>query len=310
MSAIEIEQLHKSFRSKRTGSVDAIRGLDLSVPEGEVFGFLGPNGAGKTTTIRCILGLNKTDAGTVRLLGAPVPSALHTVIDRVGALVETPAILPEFSARQNLRYKACVRGLEESAVASVISRVGLDGRADEPTKGFSLGMRQRLGIGLALLGDPELLILDEPTNGLDPAGIVDIRNLLKSVAEEGRTVFVSSHNLSEIEQTAAHVAVISAGRCVAAGPVRDIVASVGAAGIRIRVEDPNAARQALRAAGIDAVVDGDADTVTVPQTASGAEANRVLAAAGISVHELVRIEPNLEEAFLELTESGTREETL
>ena len=195
---IQIEGLHKRFRRLRKGSTVALAGLDLAVPEGGVFGFLGPNGAGKTTTIRCLLGLVAPGSGTVRLLGADVSRDLPRVIRKVGAIVEAPALFPRFTGRRNLQILGRIDGIGTRAVDTALERVKLAERGDDLVKTYSLGMKQRLAIAAALLKDPQLLILDEPANGLDPAGIVEVRDLIRSLGAEGRTVFVSSHILSEI----------------------------------------------------------------------------------------------------------------
>src|SRR5688500_10234001 len=185
-SAIEIEGLRKEYRRWRGRRTMAVDGLDLSVPEGGVFGFLGPNGSGKTTTIRCLLGLVSASAGHCRVLGADVPRSLPTVIERVGSVVETPALFPSFSGRRNLVLLGRLHGISPRAVDAVLERVGLAERGRDLVKRYSLGMRQRLGIAAALLKDPSVLVLDEPANGLDPAGIREIRELLRSLGAEGR----------------------------------------------------------------------------------------------------------------------------
>src|SRR6478672_8702146 len=196
-NVIEIEGLRKEYRGRGGRRVAAIDGLDLTIPEAGVFGFLGPNGSGKTTTIRCLLGLVRPTRGQLHLLGRPVPGALRDTISRVGAIVETPALFPTMTARENLLLLGAVDGVGPRRVAEVLGVVGLDDRAGDLVKKYSLGMRQRLALAAALLKDPELLILDEPANGLDPAGIRQVRTLIRQLAAEGRTVFLSSHILSE-----------------------------------------------------------------------------------------------------------------
>ncbi|MGQ0668541.1 MAG: ABC transporter ATP-binding protein, partial [Actinomycetota bacterium] len=212
MAVIEVEGLRKEYRRLRGGGTLAVDGLDLSVPEGGVFGFLGPNGAGKTTTIRCLLGLIRPTRGACRLLDADVRKDLPKVIRRVGSIVETPAHHPRFSGRRNLELLGRLHGIGPKSVTQVLERVGLAERADHQVKTYPLGMRQRLGIGAALLKDPEVLILDEPANGLDPAGIKEVRELLGRLRGEGRTVFVSSHILSEVQHMADRVAILARGR--------------------------------------------------------------------------------------------------
>ncbi|HEX9717483.1 MAG TPA: ABC transporter ATP-binding protein [Actinomycetota bacterium] len=284
----------------RGGRTLAVDGLDLAVPEGGVFGFLGPNGAGKTTTIRCLLGLVRPTGGRCRLLGADVRTGLHRVIGRVGSIVETPTLYPRFSGRRNLQLLGRLHGIGKDRVADVLERVGLADRAGDPVKTYSFGMRQRLGIGAALLKDPEVLILDEPANGLDPAGIVEVRELLRSLGREGRTVFVSSHILSEVQQTADRVAILSRGRCVAAGPVDEVLAGGRARGLIARVEDLPAGAEVLRAAGMPVSVDGDALRVDLPPS-DAATVTRALAERGLYVTELRPDEVDLETVFLELT---------
>src|SRR5919108_5186571 len=224
-AVIEVAGLRKEYRRLRRGTTVAVDGLDLSVPEGGVFGFLGPNGSGKTTTIRCLLGLVQPSAGTARLFGAAVPSDLPSVIGRVGSIVEAPALFPTFSGRRNLQLLGRLHGLGPRVVDDVLERVGLAERGRDLVKTYSLGMRQRLGIAAALLKDPALLILDEPANGLDPAGIKEVRDLLRRLGGEGRTVFVSSHILSEVQQTCDRVAILARGRCIATGAVSDVLAT-------------------------------------------------------------------------------------
>jgi ABC-2 type transport system ATP-binding protein len=297
---IRIEGLRKTYRRLRGGTTVAVDGLDLDVPEGGVYGFLGPNGAGKTTTIRCLLGLVAPSAGRINLLGADVPRSLPDVIGRVGSIVEAPAMFPRFTGRRNLEILARIDGIGRGAVDDVLERVGLSDRAADPVKTYSLGMKQRLGIGAALLKDPAVLVLDEPANGLDPAGIVEVRELLRRLGGEGRTVFVSSHILSEIQQTADHVAILARGRCVREGAVSDVLASGGGEGLIVRLRDLEAGRAALTEAGIDATPIGDALRLAVPRD-DAERVSRTLAERGLYVTELRREEVDLETVFLELT---------
>lgn len=214
------------------------------MPAGGVFGFLGPNGSGKSTTIRCLLGLARPTAGSCRLLGVKVPVALSDVLDRVGALVETPGLNPGLTGRQTLAVLADLAGVGPRRVSVVLEEAGL-ARQDDQTRGYSLGKRQRLGIAAAaLLKDPELLVLDEPANGLDPAGIREVRTLLRRLGDEGRTVFVSSHLLAEVEQVCDRVAIIARGRTVAAGRVADVLTG-GTRKVLVAVADPAAGTLAL-----------------------------------------------------------------
>lgn len=299
-AVIEIRGLRKGFARLRGGRTVALDGLDLDVPEGGVFGFLGPNGSGKTTTIRIILGLVRASEGTVRVLGARVPDELPRAIRRIGSIVEQPALFPTFSARENLEHLALIDGIGSRRIDAVLERVDLSRRQGDLVKDFSLGMRQRLGIAAALLKDPALLLLDEPANGLDPAGIAEVRDLLRSLGREGRTIFVSSHLLSEVRQTCDHVAILARGRCVAAGPVQEVLAGGRAARLVVRVDDPSRGAEVLCAAGMMAgVVDGAIRVALDP--AEGARVSRALAEHGLYVTELRAEEADLEAVFLELT---------
>jgi ABC-2 type transport system ATP-binding protein len=306
MPVIEVEALRKEYRRARRGRTVALDGLDLSVPDGGVFGFLGPNGAGKTTTIRCLLGLVRPTGGHARLLGASA-SELHRVVRRVGSIVEAPAFATRMSGRRNLELLGGIDRIGERRVRSVLERVGLADRADDPVRTYSLGMKQRLGIAAALLKDPEVLILDEPANGLDPAGIKEVRELLKDLGSEGRTVFVSSHILSEVQQMADRVAIIAHGRAVVSGPVHEVVASRRRSGMLVRVADPERAASVLAAAGIPATVD---DGVVRAQVAveDGARVSRALAEQLMYPSELRPDEADLETVFLELTGDASRAE--
>ena len=296
---IEIEGLRKEYRSRR-GRTIAVGGLDLSVPEGGVFGFLGPNGSGKTTTIRCLLGLVRPSAGRCRVMGVDAGSELHRVIGRIGSIVEAPALFPTFSGRKNLTLLARLDGIGPVAVDAALERVGLADRADDWVKGYSLGMRQRLGIAAALLKDPALIILDEPANGLDPAGIVEVRELLRMLGREGRTVFVSSHQLAEVQNTCDRVAILARGRAVVSGPVREVLSAGRGARLVVRVAELRRAAEVLCAAGMTAAVRGDAVRVVLGPD-EGPRVTRALADAGLYLSELRPDEADLETVFLELT---------
>jgi ABC-2 type transport system ATP-binding protein len=300
VSVIEIEGLRKEYQRLRGGSTVAVDGLDLSVPVGGVFGFLGPNGAGKTTTIRCLLGLVRPSSGRLTLLGADVQRALPSVIARVGSIVEAPAMFPRFSGRRNLEILARIHGETDVAIDSVLERVGLRDRAKDMVKTYSLGMKQRLAIAATLLRDPALLILDEPANGLDPAGIVEVRELIRSLGAEGRTIFVSSHILSEVQQTADHVAIVAKGKLIKAGAVDEVLATTGGTGVIVKLADLEAGRRALAAANIPLTTIGDAIRADVPP-ADSERVSRTLAQAGLYVTELRPDTVDLETVFLELT---------
>jgi ABC-2 type transport system ATP-binding protein len=297
---IELEDARKEYRRTWGGRVTALRGLDLSVPEGGVFGFLGPNGSGKTTSIRCLLGLARLTSGRARLFGLDSPAHLPSVIGRIGSIVEAPMLFPTFSARRNLLLLAGMAGrprIGAARVDAVLDQVGLADRAGDLVKGYSLGMRQRLGLAAALLKDPELIVLDEPANGLDPAGIREVRLLLRQLAAEGRTVFVSSHQLSEVEQTCDQVAIVHHGRTLVTGRVADII---GPSRLVARIDDPAAAASVLARAGLSAVCDnGTLRIGAAPE--QGACVARLLGQAGHWVQELRPERNTLEDLFLELT---------
>ena len=299
-NVIEIEGLRKEYR-RRKGRTVAVDGLDLTVPEGGVFGFLGPNGSGKTTTIRCILGLAKATKGSIRVMGRPVPEGLAESVRQIGAIVESPALLPTMSGRDNLMTLAAIDRIGAQRVAAVLDEVGLAERAGDQVRKYSLGMRQRLALGAALLKDPALLILDEPANGLDPAGIRSVRELLRRLADNGRTVFVSSHLLAEIQQTCDRVAILSRGHCVAHGTVADVLAASGpAATMLVTVDDGAGALVVLHRAGIVAESAHDRLRVAVAPADAG-RINRLLGEAGHWIRELRPEERSLEDLFLEMT---------
>ena len=302
MSAvIEVRGLRKEYRAGRGRRTLALDGVDFEVPEGGVFGFLGPNGAGKTTTIRCLLHLARPTAGRCRVLGVDPQVHFDRVQRRVGSLIETQALFPAFSGHRNLAHLARIYRLPRGRVDDVLERVGLADRSGDPLCTYSLGMRQRLGIAAALLKDPELLILDEPANGLDPEGIVEVRHLLNRLGAEGRTVFVSSHQLAEVQQMCQQIAVLAHGRCVAAGLVGDVLASVGNSGVVARVDDPLAAVDALAREGIDAWVDHEGLVRSALPSDEAPLLARALALHDIYPRELRSGGTSLEEAFLELT---------
>jgi ABC-2 type transport system ATP-binding protein len=298
---IEVESLRKSYHRRRGGRVRAVDGLELSVGAGGVFGFLGPNGSGKTTTIRCLLGLARPSAGRCRIFGVDSPGGLPGVIDRVGALVETPGVNPGLSARQTLMVLATAAGIGRPAVEETLERVGLAGRGDDLVRGYSLGMRQRLGLAIALLRDPELLVLDEPANGLDPAGIREVRELVRSLGAEGRTVFLSSHLLGEVEHVCDEVAIVAGGRTVIQGSVAEVLARTRPAAMWVKVEDLCGGADTLQRAGLATEADGDRIRVAV-EADRAAIVTKVLVADGHYPSELRPVETTLEDAFFALTD--------
>jgi len=298
-AVIEMAGVSKSYgRGERRRL--ALDRLDLIVPAGEVFGLLGQNGAGKTTAMRCMLGLVRPTGGTCRILGADSGRDLHRVIDRVGALVEEPGLTPSLSGRRNLLLLARLERMGRGEVDRALESAGLADQADDAVATYSLGMRQRLGVAAALLRDPEVLVLDEPANGLDPAGIAEMRHLLVGLAHKGRTILVSSHLLAEAEKICDRIAVIEAGRCVATGPIGDVLATAGAGALIVRVAHLEAARDALASAGVDSAITRGALRVACTP-ADGARVTEVLAAEGLYVSEMRPVRPTLEAAFLGLT---------
>lgn len=303
-AAIRTVGLRKTFRRQH-----AVDGIDLVVPRGSVFGFLGPNGSGKTTTIRMLLGLSTPTAGTIEVLGAPMPAALADVLPRVGALVEGPAFTPFLSGRANLvRFDAAdVRSDPASRrdrVERALDRVGLLHAADKKAHAYSLGMKQRLGLANALLAPRELLILDEPTNGLDPQGTREVRNLIRSLADDGTTVFVSSHLLTEIEQICTHAAVMRQGSIVAQGSLDDLRSAQGSR-VLVTTPDTEAAARTLAELGIG-VVAAAPGGVSAPLPAA-LPVERVAAAlvgANVRLRGLSVSGSSLEDLFVELTGEG------
>lgn len=292
--------------TKRFGGRTVVDALDLSIPSGSVCGFVGPNGAGKTTTIRMLLGLIRPSAGTGTVLGGDLGDP-RSYLSGVGALIEAPAFYPQLSGADNLRTLARLGQIDLARIDGVLERVGLSERAGDRYRTFSLGMKQRLGIAAALLADPALLILDEPTNGLDPAGILEMRALIRSLADDGITVFVSSHLLSEVEHVCDHLVMIRNGRSVFQGPVTDLRRS-GGTEIVAGPERPDQSGQlveVLGLAGYVAEAEGVSGLVLVQADADqAADVNRVAMAAGIALAHLAVRQRSLEEAFLALT--GTR----
>jgi ABC-2 type transport system ATP-binding protein len=289
--------------TKRYGdAIVAVDDLDMRVRRGEVYGFLGPNGAGKTTTLRMLLGLIRPTSGTAAVLGASPGSP--DGLARVGSMVETPAFYPYLSGRDNLVVLARHAGVGEERVAAVLAQVDLADRADDRSATYSLGMKQRLGVAAALLKDPELLILDEPTNGLDPAGMAEMRSFIRSLGDEGRTVVLSSHLMGEVEQVCDRVGVIRGGALVAEGTVEELR---GRAALRVRAEPlPEAARLIGALPGVEGVARRDGLLDVTVDTGRAPAINRALVEAGIAVSELYAQKASLEDVFLELTAGEDR----
>ena len=296
---IETTGLRKEFRSLRGELRVAVQGLDLAVPAGGgVHGFLGPNGSGKTTTIRMLLGLARPTRGTMRLFGQPVPKRLPQVIGRVGAVVESPKFSPNFSGRRNLNLLAGAIGAPAGRVDAAIETVRLAGREKDRYKSYSLGMKQRLAIAATLLKEPDLLILDEPTNGLDPAGIREIRETIRDLGASGVTVLLSSHILAEVQQVCTSATIIGNGRLLASGTVEELLGSSTA--YRVVVPEPALAAEVLaRAQLLSSHIDG----VLHVEAERSSDITQVLGEAGIWLTELTPLRADLEAYFLQLTEA-------
>jgi ABC-2 type transport system ATP-binding protein len=301
-AAIRIRGLRKAF-----GATVAVNGVDLDVPAGAVMGVLGPNGSGKTTMIRLLLALSRPTAGTVEVLGSPVPAAAGEVLPHVGALVEGPGFHPFLSGRENLRRCAAAEPLLASqaipdAVEHALHRVGLASAAARRYGAYSLGMKQRLGLAAALLAPRRLVVLDEPTNGLDPAGTREVRQIIAQLHSDGATVMVSSHLLAEVEATCTHVAVLDRGSLIASGSLADLLE--GEPAVEVSTPDGAVAIRTLHAAGIRAVATPEGVRVEL----SGTEAPAVVAllvGAEVAVHEVRRRRTRLDELFAHLTEGNS-----
>lgn len=287
--------------TKRFGQVLAVDGLTLRVPAGGVFGLLGPNGSGKTTTIGMLLGLVQPTSGGIRLFGASQPGVREADLRRVGAIIEAPAFYPYLSGRANLRF---FQGISARRGAGEIDRllkdVDLAAAADRPYRTYSLGMKQRLGIACALLGDPALVFLDEPTNGLDPAGVAEVRDLIRSLGQGGRTVVLSSHLLSEVQQVAGRVAILAHGRLIAEGRVDELLRARER--LRLRTTDDAQAKTILAALPTVSAVETDDGALMVATPPEQAwELTRALAERQIYVAELAPVQASLERYFLDVT---------
>jgi len=302
---VETEGLTKRYGSERTGRI-AVDSVDLTVRRGEVYGFLGPNGAGKTTTLRMMLGLIRPTSGRAQVLGRAAGDADAT--RRIGALIEGPGFFPYLSGRDNLRVMARYQGLSDTVADTALERVDLADRGGDRFRSYSLGMKQRLGVASALLGEPELIVLDEPTNGLDPAGMQDMRALVVSLARSGQTVLLSSHLLAEVQEICDRVGVINDGRLLRESTVAELR---GASSLRVRATPVDRAlavaqdlvgAASVRRAPAARSAEGSEDGLVLELPASAApEVNRALVAAGVDVFEIAPIERSLEEVFFEMT---------
>jgi ABC-2 type transport system ATP-binding protein len=290
--------------TKRFGERTAVDDVSLAVPRGTAYGFLGHNGAGKTTLIRMLLGLTRASAGSATVLGRPVPQERAEALARVGAIVEEPSFYSHLTGHENLEIAAAIRGPEtRPRIASVLERVGLDNRAGDRVGTYSLGMRQRLGVARCLLSDPELLILDEPMNGLDPGGMLDMRRMIRALVEdEGRTVFISSHLLDEVEKTCDVAAIIDGGRVIAQGRIEDLVADEGGE-LVLECDDDDRALGLLAGDPIVGELRAEHGALRMRLLARdhAGEINARLVRAGVVVTRLEPTRRSLEEKFLEMT---------
>jgi ABC-type multidrug transport system ATPase subunit len=285
--------------------VVAVDELSLTVPAGGVFGLLGPNGSGKTTTMSMLLGLVRPTSGSIRLFGGPAGSVTPQLVRRMGAMIESPAFYPYLSGRDNLRYfRAIGRHAGPDEVDRLLRTVDLEDAADRPFRTYSMGMKQRLGIAYTLLGAPEVVFLDEPTNGLDPAGVAEVRELIRQLGRGGQTVILSSHLLSEVQQVADSVAILSRGRLVAQGAVAELLSS--GHGLQVKTTDDRRAREILAAPPLSLKVESDDGVLSVELPPDRAwELTRALAEQGIYVAELTPRRASLERYFLEVTGEAT-----
>jgi ABC-2 type transport system ATP-binding protein len=291
IAPVEAQGLGKYYGSRR-----AVDGISLTIRPGEVYGLLGPNGAGKTTTLRMVLGLARPSTGRARVFGHPPGSP--AALARLGMLVEGPGFYPYLSGRANLRVLARYCGVRAARVEEVLATVGLAERAGDPFGRYSLGMKQRLGVGAALLKEPDLLVLDEPTNGLDPAGVAEMRGLIRRLGSSGSTVLLSSHLLAEVEQVCDRIGVVAGGRLVFEGTVGQLRGERRLVVVPTPLDAGRAAAEALVGAGH---VEADGSSLRLDTDVDAARLNRHLHEAGIDVHELRWAERSLEDVFLELT---------
>jgi ABC-2 type transport system ATP-binding protein len=292
--AIRVEGLVKRYKT-----VTALDGLDCVVPSGAITGLLGPNGAGKTTLFRSLLGLTRTDAGRIEMLGREIPQGLVEVTKKIGAIIEEPGLIRALTGRVNLQVAADQLGFGHERIGELLGFVELEADADRKIDDYSKGMRQRLALAAALIGNPDLLLLDEPLDGLDPAGQMAFRARLRDIADRGQTVVVSSHDLADVEALADYVVVLNHGKVVTEGPLEDMLS---AAATWVVAADPDSARAALTAAGIGVQKDGGRLLIAEED---GSRVVRVLAAAGIYPSEVSPARSTLESVFLGMTREGS-----
>jgi lantibiotic transport system ATP-binding protein len=295
---IQIEDVWKTF-----GARTVIRGLSLSVPSGSVYGFLGPNGAGKSTTIRMILGLQRPSSGIISLFGRSLAAEPTALLGRIGSLVETPSLYLHLTGRENLEIHRRLLGATKQSIDEALGLVALTTVADRPVRKYSSGMKQRLGLAQALLGNPQLLVLDEPTNGLDPAGIQELRSLIRNLpTRAGVTVFLSSHLLSEIQQVATHLAIISQGLLKFEGTLEQLQSN-NQQSIVLEVDQLERTTSVLTGLGLNAILEGNRITVARNRQYEPSQINSLLVHAGIAVSHVSVQSLTLEDLFLELTRS-------
>jgi ABC-2 type transport system ATP-binding protein len=298
LRALEVKGLTKRF-----GQIRAVEDIELAVDPGAVLGLLGPNGSGKSTTLNMIMGFVRPTSGTIAIDGHNLAQDRLRALASVGGLVEGSAFYPYLSGRKNLALLARIRGLPDGSVEEALELVDLHHAADREFGGYSMGMRQRLGVAGALIHDPRLIVLDEPTSGLDPAGTREMRRLIPRLAREGHTVLLASHLLVEVEQVCQRVAILKDGRVIAEGAVEELLRGEGALRVRVPASDlPRAQSELARHMSIEDVRVAGEDLL-VDTTADGAEVNRILVQAGVYASEIVRASRSLESVFLELTES-------
>lgn len=293
MTAISVSNLRKTYNK-----TEALRGLNFEIPTGQVTGFLGPNGAGKTTTFRALLGLTRPDTGDIDVLGMKVPGELSKITKQVGCIIEEPGLIKAHSGRVNLRIAADTLGFGHARIDEMLEFVSLTADADRRAEEYSKGMRQRLALAAAMLGDPELLLLDEPLDGLDPAGQHVFRARLRALADDGKTVVISSHDLADIEALADYVVVVDKGELVTQGPLEELL---GSGATRVVVDEGQRAMDALSGAGIESRFENDS---LVVDSVDGSAIVRALVEVGIYPSEVSSARSSLESVFLGITGAG------